>query len=317
MEYVQFGDSDLDVSVVGLGTWAIGGEFFGKVDDKESIRAIHGAIESGINLIDTAPPYGSGHSEEVVGQAIKDRRHSVVLATKVGTYKENGNFIRSLEPDSIRQQLEASLRRLQVDVIDLYQIHWPDPDTPLEESLEELIRLKEEGKFRYLGVSNFNVQQMEKVREMTELTSLQPHYSLLERKAESSLLPYCEKRNIGVLSYGTLAGGILTGKYKEIPDFEEGDERGSFYRYFREPLWNRIQDLLDVMRGIAAEHNSPVAQVAINWSIQQEGVTSALVGAKTEAQAQSNAMAGRWELSEEELQQLDEKYERIMNSDAR
>ncbi len=312
MEYRQLGSSDLEVSVVGLGTWGIGGEFFGEVDDKESVRAIQAAVESGTNLIDTAPAYGSGHAEEVVGEAIMGRREKVVLATKVGTYKEDGHFVRSLKPEAIRAQLERSLERLQVDVIDLYQIHWPDPDTPLEQSLETLDRLKAEGKFRYLGVSNFNVQQMEQARELTDLISLQPNFSLLKREPEASLLPYCNKRSIGVLSYGTLAGGVLTGKYSEIPQFQEKDHRGEFYRYFQEPVWGRIQKLLDVMRAIAADHNCPVAQIAINWSIQQPGVTTALVGAKTEAQAQSNAMAGKWALSEEELQGLEEKYQGIM-----
>jgi len=312
MEYRQLGESDLDVSVVGLGTWGIGGEFFGSVDDQESIRAIQAAVASGINLIDTAPAYGAGHAEEVIGEAITDRREKVVVATKVGTYKENGQFRISLHPDDIRMQLENSLRRLGVETIDLYQIHWPDPDTPLEESLETLDRLRAEGKFRYLGLSNFKQHQMEEVRKITDFVSLQPHYSLLRRKAEKSVFPYCKDHEIAVITYGTLAGGILTGKFKEIPEFEASDRRADFYNYFKEPIWSRIQELLDVMREIAAEHNSPVAQIAINWVIQQPGVTAALVGAKTEAQAQSNSMAGRWELSDEELERLEEKYQGIM-----
>lgn len=311
MEYRQLGSSELEVSEVGLGTWAIGNDFFGEVDDQDSISAIQAAIDRGINLVDTAPAYGDGHSEKVVGTAIKGRRDDVVVATKVGILRDGDQFINNLKPESVRQEVDDSLRRLDVDVIDLYQIHWPDPNTPIEKTLEALVKIQEQGKFRYLGVSNFKPALMDKVSEMTEFVSLQPHYSLLRRHIEDKVLPYCKANNIGVLSYGTLAGGILTGKFKEIPDFDEGDRRGEFYNYFQEPVWSKVQNLLDVLRDIAEERSVPVPQVAINWATQQPGITTALVGAKNADQARSNAGAGDWKLTDEELNRITDTHREI------
>ncbi|HUX12308.1 MAG TPA: aldo/keto reductase, partial [Spirochaetia bacterium] len=191
MKFRTLGDSELRVSVIGLGTWAMGSDFFGSVDDQQSIEAIHAALDNGVSLVDTAPAYGSGHSEEVVGKAIAGRREAVVLATKVGTYRRGREYVTDLSRPSIRRQIEESLRRLNVEVIDLYQIHWPDPKIPLEESLEELSLLQKEGKFRYLGVSNFSTELMDIVRRHAALISLQPHYSLLKREIEKIELPYC------------------------------------------------------------------------------------------------------------------------------
>ena len=305
METRRLGKTDLQVSVVGLGTWALGGDFFGAVDDDQSVRAIQAAVDSGINLVDTAPAYGAGHAEEVVGRALEGRRDRVVVATKVGVLREGGEFIRNLKPESIRKEIDDSLRRLRVDVIDLYQVHWPDTDTPLEDSLEELARIREAGKFRYLGVSNFGPELMDRAAAVTEIVSLQPHYSLLRRDIERDALPYCRERGLGVLSYGTLAGGILTGKFREIPKFEEGDRRGDFYDFFKEPVWSRVQGLLDVLGTIADERGRTTAQVAVRWAVQQPGITTALVGAKTPEQARSNAEAGDWELSADELRRID------------
>lgn len=304
MKLRNLGNSDLQVSAVGLGTWAMGNDFFGHVEDRQSIDAIQAALDNGVNLVDTAPAYGSGHSEEVVGKAIVGRREGVIIATKVGTYRRGKDFVRDLKPASVRKQLEDSLRRLNVDVIDLYQIHWPDPGTPLEESLGELAKLKEEGKYRYLGVSNFSIEQMETVRRNMDLTSLQPHFSLLERRIESDILPFCRKNAIGVLGYGTLAGGILTGKFREIPTLPEGDTRDQFYNFFREPVWTGVQQLIDLLRGIAEKRGVPVAHVATAWAFQQEGMTCTLVGAKNREQAKSNAAAGDLELSTDELSQI-------------
>ncbi|MBD3275147.1 MAG: aldo/keto reductase [Candidatus Marinimicrobia bacterium] len=312
MEYRKLGTSDLDVSVVGLGTWPTGGEFFGKVEDQRSIEAIQASIDNGINLIDTAPAYGGGHAEEVVGQAIKGRRDEAIIATKVGTMKKRGKFLRSLKPDVIREQIDNSLKRLDIDVIDLYQIHWPDPDTPLEESLEELIKQKEAGKFKYLGVSNFKPSLMDKAREITDVVSLQPQYSLLKRDIEKKIIPYCQENDMGILSYGTLAGGVLTGKYKDIPEFDDDDSRSMFYNFFDENQWPKIQNLLNSMREIAKKRDVPVAQVAINWTFQQPGITSALVGAKNADQATSNAAAGDWKLSKEELDTIETRYQEVM-----
>ncbi len=308
MEDRNLGWTDLTVSRVGLGTWAMGDDFWGSVDDQESIRTIHAAIENGISLVDTAPAYGSGHSEEVVGKALKGRRDRVVVATKVGIRKPGGKLQKNLSPDSVRQEIEDSLRRLGVETIDLYQIHWPDPNTPLEDTLEVLLQAQEAGKFRYLGVSNFDTGLMDTVRSITRLASLQPPFSLLQRDIEDEILPYCKEHNIGVLSYGTLSGGILTGKFREFPTFEEGDYRAKFYPAFNPKIWDKVQDVVDTLRDIASERNVPVAQVAINWATAQPGMTCALVGAKRPDQAISNAGAGQWDLNDAELEQIQEAY---------
>jgi len=311
MRYKKLGTSDLEVSVVGIGTWAIGGDFWGSVDDKRSIETIQRAIDCGINLIDTAPAYGNGHAERVVGEAIKGRRDKVIIATKCGIVREGARFIRSLKPESIRKEIDYSLMRLGVDVIDLYQIHWPDKSTPLEDTVDELVKLKRAGKFRYLGVSNFDRKLMEKITSMTEVVSLQPQYSLLERGIENDVLPFCREKSIGVLTYGSLGAGVLTGKFKEKPRFEKGDHRENFYPFFREPLWGKAMELVEVLKQIAEQVDKPVAHVAINWVNQQEGITTALVGAKTPEQAEQNAAAGEWELSCEQLETIETAYKNI------
>ena len=311
MRTKQLGKSDLQVSVVALGTWPMGGTTYGHVDDSESIATIQAALDAGINLIDTAPAYGDGRAETVVGNAIKGRRDQVIIATKVGVVRKPGGKWRDLTPASIRQQIEGSLRRLNVDTIDLYQIHWPDPDTPIEDSIAELVKLREEGKFRYLGVSNFDTGLMDSVTRMTELASLQPHYSLLNREIEKDILPYCVKNQIGILAYGSLGSGILAGKYNENPFSRPGDTRHNFYRFFHEPMWSKAMRLVDVLREIASNHGKPVSHIAINWLTQQEGVTCALVGARRPSQIQENAGAGSWTLSDAELKQINRAWEHI------
>ena len=308
MQYRQLGTSDLRVSTVGMGTWALGNDFWGEVDDNESIRALQAGIDAGITFIDTAPAYGAGHAEEVVGRAIKGRHDEVTIGTKVGIIRTADDFVRNLKADSVRQEVDDSLRRLGVDAIDLYQIHWPDPKTPMDETMTELNKAQQAGKFRYLGVSNFNIAQMDEIRRYGDIVSLQPHYSLLKRDIEGKVMQYCIDNNIGIVNYGTLAGGILTGKFREIPEFEEGDNRHKFYPWFKEPVWGKIHSMLDVLREIADDRGVAVAQVAINWTTQQPGITSALVGAKNPSQAQSNAGAGDFELTKEELDRIDEAH---------
>lgn len=290
----------------------MGGDYWGPVDDAESINSIRKAVDYGINLIDTAPAYGGGHSEEVVGRAVEGRRNDVILATKVGTLKTPDGVRKDLRPSTIVKQLEDSLRYLKTDVIDLYQIHWPDQNTPLEESLEALDKLKTQGKFRYLGVSNFDVSLLEKALELTEIVSLQPHYSLLKRDVEGELLPFCKKNTLGTLGYGSLAGGILTGKFEEIPELPEGDNRKYFYPFFQEPEWSQVRKVVDVLRDIGRERNVPAAQAAINWANREAGVTCALVGAKRPDQAKTNAASAEWELSGEEINRIEEAYRENM-----
>lgn len=306
MQYRKLGQSGLNVSAVGLGTWAMGNDFWGPSEDDLSISTIHAALDAGINLIDTAPVYGSGHAEEVVGKAIRNRRGKLVLATKTGIKKSGKGIIITLKPESIRQEIEDSLRRLGTDHIDLYQIHRPDPDTPLEDSLNELIRLRDQGKFRYLGVSNFSREQLQQAKDLAFIISDQPHYSMLEREIEKEVIPYCLEQSIGILGYGTLGGGILTGRYKTRPEFEKGDYRDRFYSFYQDPAWSRIQDLLSILRKIAENHNEPVAGIVIAWTFLQHGITSALVGARKPGQAMENAKAGDIRLSDAEMRMIRE-----------
>ena len=311
MHYRELGTSGLTVSAVGLGTWVFGGDHWGQTEDGESIAAIHAALDAGINLIDTAPAYGIGRAEEIVGKAIKGRRERVIVATKCGVHREGTKFRYSLTPDDIRKELEASLRRLGLDTIDLYQCHWPDPKTPVEETMREMLKMRDAGKIRHIGVSNFDIPLLERARAVAPVVSLQPHYSLLERKIEQSILPFCREKKIGIISYGTLGSGILTGKYIEPPCFSKGDCRNFFYLFYKEPYWSRTQSLLAEMKMVAGKRGVPLAQVAINWARQQEGVTAALVGARTAAQAAMNAGAGDWALSMDELDAITAACNRI------
>jgi len=313
MEYRKLGTSDLEVSTVCVGTWAIGGDFWGEVDDRKSISAIHAGLDHGVNFIDTAPAYGAGHSEEVVGRAIQGRRDQVIIATKVGVIRTKTEFRRDLSPQSVAKEIDDSLRRLRVDMIDLYQIHWPDNKTPFEATMEVLTKAQQAGKVRHLGVSNFSVEQMEEVRRYGEIVSLQPHYSLLKRDIENEIVGYCVDNSIGIINYGTLAAGILTGKFTEIPKLDEGDNRDKFYPWFKEPEWSKVQRVVDSLREIAGERGIPVAHVAIAWTIRQPGITSALVGSRTPEQAASNAEAADVTLSEDELRRIEQAYRSAMS----
>jgi len=311
MKYRKLGSSHMEVSVVSLGTWVLGGDQWGEADDKQSIATIQSAIDLGINLIDTAPAYGLGHAEEIVGKAIKGRRDRIFIASKCGLQKRGKRFVVSLKPHDIRKELEDSLLRMGIETIDLYQCHWPDPNTPIEWTLEEMQRLQSEGKISALGVSNFDVPLLEKASNVAPVTSVQPQYSLLERDVERALLPFCTKRQIGVMTYGSLGGGILTGKYEERPTFKKNDARNYFYRYYREPLWRLVQDLLEEMKKISLENGKPIAQVAINWILERAGVTTAIVGARTPEQVAINADASSWVLPKDDVLRIDQAYQRI------
>ena len=313
MEHRRLGKSELNASVIGLGTWAIGGKFWGQTDEAAAIAAIQKALDSGVNLIDTAPIYGEGHSEEVVGKAIKGRRHQVILATKCGAGFKGPDLFHNLTPKSIRKELEVSLRLLDTDVIDLYQCHFPDPNTPIEDTMEELARMKAEGKIRAIGVSNFDVALLTKAKKVAQIASNQVAYSLLNREIENELIPFCLEQDIGILTYGPMGGGILTGKYKQKPKFEPGDARTWFYNFYEEPQWSQVQALLKELEKIAERHGKPVGHVAINWVCQQAGITSALVGARSPEQAEANAAAGSWKLSSEDLSNINKAISQILS----
>lgn len=301
MRFTEIGKSGIKVSVVALGTWAMGGDFWGAIDDQLCIDALHAGLDHGINLIDTAPVYGRGYSETLVGKAIFDRRDKVVLATKCGLDIVTEKGGRNAKREALFAEVEASLKRLQTDYIDLYQVHWPDQNTPIEETMQALLDLKQQGKIRAIGVSNFDVDQMKQCMAVGQLDCLQPPYSLLDRDIEKEIMPFCVENNIGMLSYGSLGAGMLTGKFTEPPKVEGGDKRANFYPYFKEPLFSKGLELVEVLKTIAADNGKPTSHVAINWVAQQKGMSSALVGCKNPKQAIENAAAGDWSLSDGEM----------------
>jgi len=311
MRYRAVGQSGIEASVVAFGAWAVGGWFWGGADDEDSMAAIRKALDAGVTFIDTAPAYGLGRSEEIVGKAIRGRRDHVVLATKCGLvwhtnkgthfFDELGKPIhRYLGPESIRYEIEQSLRRLQTDVIDLYQTHWQDASTPIEETMATLLELKQEGKIRAIGVSNVTIEQMDEYRTTGPLDSDQEKYSMLDRELDAEQLPYTQRNNIAMLAYSPLGQGLLTGKMAADRELSEGDLRAESSRFSMAGR-KRILAVLDEIRPVADAHAATLAQLAIAWTVAQPGLTHALVGARNPQQALENAAAGDIVLTETEL----------------
>jgi aryl-alcohol dehydrogenase-like predicted oxidoreductase len=313
MKMRKLGNSDLHITRVGYGAWAIGGSgwqfAWGSQDDNESISAIHRALDLGVNWIDTAAVYGLGHSEEVVGQALKEwSGFKPYVFTKCGLRGDaNGQVKKVLRADSIRNEVENSLRRLSVDVIDLYQIHWPpDPDSPeLEEGWSTLADLKCEGKVRWIGVSNFNVQQLERAQAIAPVTSLQPRYSLVHREIESEILPYCLSKEIGVIVYSPMASGLLTGAMtRDRAAALPRDDWRRGHPDFTEPNLSHNLALVARMREIARSLNRSVGELAIAWTQRHPAVTGAIVGARNAQQAEGVMRAGDLQLTEDEVDEI-------------
>ena len=310
MQKRQLGNSDMHITTVGLGAWAIGGggwfAGWGPQDDADSIATIHRALDAGMNWIDTAAVYGLGHSEEVVGKAVKERSDKPYIFTKCSRLEaEDGTPYSSLKADSIRKECEDSLRRLQVDVIDLYQIHWPRPDEDIEEGWQTLVDLQKEGKVRYIGVSNFDVQQMERAQKIAPITSLQPPYSLLRRDIEAEILPYCQQHNIGVIVYSPMASGLLTGAMtkERAANFPEDDWRRRNPE-FQEPRLSRNLELVNLLREIGQKYNQAPGAVAIAWTLKHPAVTAAIVGARRPDQIDGIIGGGSIELADEDMQAI-------------
>ena len=304
MKYNKIPDTDLNISAISLGTWVFGGDVWGSAPEKDCIDAVHAAIRCGINLIDTAPIYGYGRSEKVVGKAIKGKRDRIILATKCGLKGRDLNITVDLSPEFIREEIENSLRRLKVDCIDIYQCHWPDEETPVEETMKCLLELKKEGKIRYIGVSNFSKKQVEEALEYAPIATLQNHYSLLERSIEKEILGFCRQKGVGIITYGSLGGGILSGKYRQKKKFSNSDARGFFYHFYNGRDFERAEEIVGVLRDIAERGNHPLNQVALNWIRQKDGITSAIVGCRNSKQAESNAGACTWDLYKEDIARL-------------
>jgi len=306
MEYRQLGTTGIGVSVIGVGCWAMGGRSWGPVDDRESVAAIHRALDLGVNLFDTAPVYGFGHSETLLGRTLGSARRDVIIATKVGlVWDDAAKISNNLLPDHIRSEVEGSLRRLATDYIDLYQIHWPDPKVPIEASVRVLEALKAEGKVRAIGCSNFDVPLLEASRAGGRLESLQPHYSLLERDTERELLPYCEREKLGVLVYGPLAKGLLTGKFRRDSSFPPDDMRLRDKR-FQGEAWPENLARVERLRSLAHDLGLTPAQLALAWVLRTPVVTAALCGTKRPSQIEENASAAGVKLGADEIAALSE-----------
>lgn len=308
----QFGNSDLKITSLGIGTWAIGGSgwsfAWGTQNDQESIEAIHRGLDLGINWIDTAPIYGIGHAEEVVGRAMKTRIEKPLIFTKCTRLwdESEGKIYGSLKADSIRQEVEASLRRLQVDVIDLYQIHWPDPTEDIEEAWTAMAQLQEAGKVRYIGLSNFSVEQMQRAQAIAPITSLQPPYSLLFREIEDDILHFCEEQQIGVIAYSPMAYGLLSGSMtrERIATLPDDDWRRN-HPAFQEPRLSRNLELVDLLRDIGQNHQVFPGAVAIAWVLRQPAITGAIVGLRRASHANDVIGAANVSLTAEEVARIE------------
>ncbi len=310
MQTKPLGNSDLHITPIGFGAWAIGGGGWafgwGAQDDQDSVEAIQRSLDLGVNWIDTAAIYGLGHSEEVVAKALKGRTDRPYIFTKCSMiWNEKGEISRSLKKNSIRQEVEASLQRLNVETIDLCQIHWPSPEPELEEGWTALAKLKDEGKIRYIGVSNFNVEQLQRAQAIAPITSLQPPYSLVNRQVETEILPFCQQHNIGVIVYSPMQSGLLTGTMtpERIAKMPNDDWRKQS-KEFQEPRLSRNLKLVEVLRQIGQEHGRSPGEVAIAWTLHNSAVTAAIVGGRNAKQVEGIIGAGEFRLDKPAIDKI-------------
>ncbi len=322
MEYRNLGKSDLKISVITFGAWAAGGWMWGGADRNNAVEAIRASYHAGVTSIDTAPAYGQGASEEIVGEAIKGLpRDKVQLLTKYGLrwdskkgsfhFKSKDNDGHEIDiykyagKDSIIKECEESLRRMGTDYIDLYQIHWPDLTTPIDETMEAVAQLIRQGKVKQAGVCNYNAEQLKEAQKTLALVSNQVPYSMVKRDIEKEVLPYCMQNNLSILAYSPLQRGLLTGKMKPGYVFAPGDHRAELY-FFKNENIKRTNAFLDKIKGLAAEKKATLSQVVLRWTVEQPGITIALVGARDAAQAMENAKAMEIRLSKEEIAIINE-----------
>jgi aryl-alcohol dehydrogenase-like predicted oxidoreductase len=310
MQTKRLGTSDLELTPIGIGAWAMGGGgwafAWGPQDDDESIAAIHAALDVGLNWIDTAAVYGLGHSEEVVARALQGRSRKPLVFTKCArVWNEKREIGKSLKADSIRRELEASLRRLQLDTIDLYQIHWPEPDEDLEEGWGAMAQLQKEGKVRWIGVSNFNTGQLRRAQAIAPITSLQPPYSIISPEIEDSVLPYAQANHIGVIVYSPMKSGLLSGAMtRERIAAMPADDFRRRVRPFQEPRLTRNLALAELLRGIGNRYGRTAGEVAIAWTLRHPAVTAAIVGMRSPKQVEGVIGAAEFRLSPEEIAEI-------------
>ena len=317
MQTRQLGNSDLQITPLGIGAWAMGGAgwafAWSQQDDDDSISAIHAALDAGMNWIDTAAVYGLGHSEEVVAKALADRSSKPYVFTKCArVWDENRQIGKRLKADSVRRECEDSLRRLKVDVIDLYQIHWPEPDEDVEEGWATLAKLKEEGKVRWIGVSNFNAEQLCRAQKIAPITSLQPPYSLIRREIEAEVLPFCAVHNVGIIAYSPMGSGMLTGAMsrERVENLPEDDWRRRSPQ-FQEPLLTRNLKLADKLKEIAARHNRSAGETALAWVLANPVVTGAIVGVRNAEQVNGVIGAMEFRLDAGEIAEIESFFQSV------
>ncbi|MHC4213949.1 MAG: aldo/keto reductase [Planctomycetota bacterium] len=311
MQTRKLGYTDVELTTVGIGTWALGGggwEFgWGPQDDKQAVDGILAGLDEGINWIDTAAVYGLGHSEELVGKALKEASSSPFVATKCSLLWDSQRQISGcLKAQSVREECHNSLARLGVDVIDLYQVHWPRPDEDIEEGWEEMAKLVEQGKVRYLGVSNFDIEQMQRVQKIHPIASLQPPYSMIRRGVEDELLGFCSENDIGIVAYSPMQRGLLTGKFshERIASLAQNDQRRRSPE-FQDPDFSATLELVDKLKPIAERSGKTLAQLSIAWVLRRDEVTSAIVGVRRPDQVVETAIAGDWNLSAQDVEEIE------------
>lgn len=307
MERIPFGRTGLEVSPLVLGTWVTGGWAWGGTNEKEALDAVLRAFELGICFVDTAPVYGFGKSEQIVGEALKEwgQRDGIVIATKCCLeWDEQHRIRRNASPERIFREIDDSLKRLGVDCIDLYQIHWPDPNTPFEASMAAMQKLKDLGKIRHIGLSNFNREQIMECLQAGQVDSLQPPFNIFERGAQEELLPFCLERGIATMAYGGLCRGLLSGKFTGGETFPRGDLRRGDPK-FKPDRFKHYVNAVNEMKTLAARYGKTMAQFALRWALQQPGITTVIAGARTAVQVEDNAGVAGWEINPEDLKRVE------------
>jgi aryl-alcohol dehydrogenase-like predicted oxidoreductase len=318
MRYKNFGNSGLKISEIAVGTWGIGGTGWGSVDKNQCINAIRTMVDLGVNLIDTAPAYGDGSAEEAVGEAVRGIRDKVIISTKCGIKIDapRGTNRKKATREEVINGCESSLRRLGIDYINILFLHWPDENTPIEETMTAFNKLKEEGKIRHIGLSNFSISQIKDAQKFGIIDVIQPPFSMVDQSSKEVML-WAHEHNITSMTYGSLGGGILGGKIRTLPSLSTEDVRNFFYgKIFKEPGFSKVMELLKVMDTISSKRKVPLVQIAINWVAQKEYVLTALAGVRSDTHARENCAASDWMLNPDEITMLDAEVERLFGKTA-